>query len=229
MSYKRFLYEQRITQISQKSQTDINPLKEYVANCRNDYFLDLEKAGAKVICLFQGVIGIPTNVFLQLTRYSNFEEYHKIQINLNRNKRELIDNEQVSFLTNITPYPKDPFPIEDDRPIYSNRSFFIHKKDINLCAELSYEKVWPLYESWGCGILGLFSSLSYENLHKIKLFAGYKSISHWEKTRDIVGVRPEEIDAAIWEQGVNAVLQRAELTLKSNVSLMRRIYLPNNK
>jgi len=71
--------------------------------------------------------------------------------------------------------------------------------------------------------------LTFEHLHEIKLFAGYKSIAHWEQTRALTGVRPDSIDNTIWEEGRNAVFQRAELTLASNVSLMRKVYLSNVK
>ena len=208
---------------------DVISLREYVSNCKNDYFLKLEKAGARVICLFQGVIGIPTNVYLQITLYPDFSTYYKIQTQIGRKKEELIKDEQVKFFRSITSYPKNPFPVEDVRPIYSNRTFFIQRKDVGLYADLSYKKVWPLYEAWGCGILGLFSSLSFEKLHEIKLFAGYKSIAHWEETRNLTGPRPDKIENKIWEEGRNTVFQRAELTLASNVFLMRKVYLPNDK
>jgi hypothetical protein len=105
----------------------------------------------------------------------------------------------------------------------------INKKDIELYADLTNDKVWPLYEAWGVSVLGLFSSLIYEVLHEIKLFAGYNSIAHWEETRNLRGPRPENIKEQIWEEGKKAVFKRAEITIKSNVSLMRTVYLPNNK
>ncbi|MHA2282873.1 MAG: hypothetical protein ACXAC5_18685 [Promethearchaeota archaeon] len=229
MTFTGPIYEKRMTTIRQTSQMDVNSLREYVSCCKSDYFQELEKLGAKVICLFQGVIGIPTNVYLQITQYPDLNKYYNIQTQISRKKENLIESEHIKFFKAITSYPKDPFPLEDIRPIYSNRSFFIQKKDIQLYADLSYKKVWPLYEVWDCGILGLFSSLAFEHLHEIKLFAGYKSIAHWEETRNLAGARPNVIDNRIWEEGRNAVFQRAELTLASNVSLMRKVYLPNDK
>ncbi|MCK4284885.1 MAG: hypothetical protein KAX18_01730 [Candidatus Lokiarchaeota archaeon] len=229
MKFNGPIFEQRMTTIRQTSQMDADSLREYVSYCKNNYFIELEKAGAKVICLFQGIIGIPTNVFLQLTLYPDINTYYKVHAQTIRKNEHLIKEEQIKFLKTITSYPKDPFPVEDIRPIYSNRAFFIQKKDIELYADLSFKHVWPLYEAWGCGILGLFSSLTFEHLHEIKLFAGYKSIAHWEQTRALTGVRPDSIDNTIWEEGRNAVFQRAELTLASNVSLMRKVYLSNVK
>ncbi len=229
MRFNGSIFEERMTTIHQASQMDIDSLRKYISSCKNDYFPELEKEGAKVICLLQGVIGIPTNVYLQITLYPDINTYYKIHTQTIRKKESLIEDEQIKLFKTITPYPKDPFPIEDIRPFYSNRVFFIHKKDIELYSELSYKKVWPLYEAWGCSILGLFSSLSFEHLHEIKLFAGYNSIAHWEKTRNLTRTRPDIIDNNIWEEGRNAVFQRAELTLKSNVSLMRKVYLPNDK
>ncbi len=228
MGINNSIFEQRITTIHQTSQVDFNSLKEYVSSCKSDYFPELEKAGAKVICLLQGFIGIPTNVYLQITRYPDLNIYDKIQTQTIRKKDNLIEDEQIKFFKAITSYPKDPFPIEDIRPIYSNRVFFIQRKDIELYANLSYKKVWPLYEAWGCSAFGLFSSLSFEHLHEIKLFFGYKSVAHWEETRNITGSAPDFIEKNIWEEGKNAVFQRAELTLKSNLSLMRKVHLPND-
>jgi hypothetical protein len=217
-----------MTTIHQTSQMDIDSLRKYVSSCKNEYFPELENAGVRVICLLQGFIGLPTNVYLQITLYPDFNTYYKIQTQTIRKKENLIEEDQIKFFKAITPYPKDPFPFEDIRPIYSNRVFFIQKKDIELYADLSYKKVWPLYEAWGCSALGLFSSLSFEHLHEIKLFFGYKSVAHWEETRNITGSPPDFIEKNIWEEGRNAVFQRAELTLKSNVSLMRKVYLPND-
>ncbi|MHA1884147.1 MAG: hypothetical protein ACW96S_03780, partial [Promethearchaeota archaeon] len=108
-------------------------------------------------------------------------------------------------------------------------SFYIHKENIERCADLSYNKVWPLYEAWGCNVLGLFSSLPFERVHAIKLFAGYKSVAHWEETRNLGGVKPNNIDKTVWEEGKKAVYQRATFTLKSTVSLMRKVYLLGDK
>ncbi len=229
MIFDNFIYEERMTTVRQTSGMDNKPLEKYISSCKNDFFPEIENRGARVICLLQGVIGIPRNIFLQITRYSDVETYHKIQIKKTRKEIALVENEQVKILTSITSRPKDPFPIDDYRPIYSNRVFYIHKKDIEQCADLSYNKVWPLYEAWGCSVLGLFSSLSFERLHAIKLFAGYKSISHWEETRKLTGIKPDDIDKTLWEEGKRAVFQRAAFTLKSNVSLMRTAYLPNTK
>jgi hypothetical protein len=227
--FNGLIFEERVTIIQQLSQMDNTSLSRYITNCKEIIFPELENKGAKVICLLQGIIGTPNNTFVQITRYPDMKTYNNIQSEIIREEIGLIESEQVKFFVSITPHPKDPFPIEDHRPIFSNRVFFIHKKDIGLYADLSYKTVWPLYEAWGCSILGLFSSLTYEALHEIKLFAGYKSIAHWEQTRKLTGPKPENIEKDIWEEGRNAVFKRAELTIKSNVSLMRTVYLPNSK
>lgn len=229
MKFDNFIYEERMTTIRQESQMDNNSLQNYISTCKDEKIPDLMQRGARINCILQGIIGTPTNVFLQITKYPSINSYYKIQTELNKNKLDLIENEQVRFLMAITNRPKDPFPIEDHRPIYSNRVFYIDKKDIEKCADLSYNKVWPLYEAWGCSVLGLFSSLSFERFHAIKLFAGYKSITHWEKTRNIIGSKPDNIEENVWEEGKKAVFQRAAFTLKSRVTLMRAIYLPNEE
>ncbi|KKM57575.1 hypothetical protein LCGC14_1550660, partial [marine sediment metagenome] len=135
------IFEERMTTIHQTSQMDNKSLKEYVSSCKSDYYPELEKTGAKVICLLQGIIGIPTNVYLQIALYPDINTYYQIQSQIIRKKENLIKDEQIKFFKAITPYPKDPFPFEDNRPIYSNRVFFIQKKDIEVYADLSYKKV----------------------------------------------------------------------------------------
>ncbi|MFX1346140.1 MAG: hypothetical protein ACFFAI_13595 [Promethearchaeota archaeon] len=229
MKFNGPIYEERITAVHQVSQMDISSLRNYIKYCKSSAFPEMESKGGKVVCLLQGLIGTPNNVFLQITQYPDIKKYYNIQSEIIRNNIEMIESEQVKLFMAITPRPKDPFPLTDQRPIYSNRVFFIKKKDIDLYANLSDQKVWPLYEAWGVSVLGLFSSLSYEILHEIKLFAGYNSIAHWEETRNLTGSKPENIEKEVWEEGKNAVFKRAELTIKSNVSLMRTVYFPNNK
>jgi len=228
MKFNGLIFEERMTTVRQISLMDSYSLRKYIRYCKNRSFPELENKGAKVICLLQGVIGTPNNVFIQITRYPDIKTYYNIQTQIIRKERDLIESEQVKFFIAITSRPKDPFPIADHCPFYSNRAFFIRKKDIEQHADLTDKKVWPLYEAWGVSVLGLFSSLTYEALHEIKLFAGYKSIAHWEETRNLTGVKPDNIEKDVWEEGKNAVFKRAELTMKSSVSLMRTVYLPNN-
>jgi len=229
MESNKPIFEERVSSVRWTSQMDISALQQYNKYFKEKIIPNLEKMGANVICLLQGVIGTPANTFLQITKYPDIYIYSNAQKELKRPEEKLVEHEQVKLFTAITPHPKEPFPVEDYRPIYSNRTFFIDKKNIELYGDLSYNKVWPLYEAWGCSILGLFSSLSYEVLHEIKLFAGYNSIAHWEKTRNLRGPKPDNIEENMWEEGRNAVFTRAELTFKSNLSLMRTVYLPNEK
>ena len=98
MNFDGAIFEERMTTIRQTSQMDIDSLREYVTYCKSDYFPELEKAGAKIICLFQGIIGIPTNVYLQLTLYPDINTYYKIQTQIIRKKGNLIKEEQIKFL-----------------------------------------------------------------------------------------------------------------------------------
>jgi hypothetical protein len=229
MKLNNFLFEERRTTIHQDSSMDIESLRKYIKFSRGNLLQELEENGAKVICILQGLIGTPPNTFVQITRYPDLNTYRSAQANIYIEEKNLIENHIVKLFTAITPRPKDPFPFEDHRQIYSNRVFYVHKKNIELYGELSFKKVWPLYEAWGCNVLGLFSSITFESLHEIKLFAGYRSVAHWEETRNIAGVKPKTIDADVWEEGKNAVFQRAGLTFRTNVSLMRAVYLPKDK
>ena len=61
------------------------------------------------------------------------------------------------------------------------------------------------------------------------MFAGYNSIAHWEETRNLgFAPRAKSIPSKIWREGKKAVIRRAELTLRSTVSLMKAIYLGTN-
>ena len=72
MRFNGSIFEERMTTLRQTSQMDINSLKEYVSYCKSDYYSELEKPGAKIICLFQGIIGIPIFVISIWVFYSSF-------------------------------------------------------------------------------------------------------------------------------------------------------------
>ncbi|KKM57577.1 hypothetical protein LCGC14_1550680 [marine sediment metagenome] len=72
MRFNGSIFEERMTTICQTSQMDINSLREYVSYCKSDYYSELEKAVAKIICLFQGIIGIPIFVISIWVFYSSF-------------------------------------------------------------------------------------------------------------------------------------------------------------
>ncbi|MHA2130235.1 MAG: hypothetical protein ACW99L_09705, partial [Promethearchaeota archaeon] len=141
MKLKNFLFEERTTTIHQDSTMDIDSLRKYLKFSRSTLVPDLEENGAKVICILQGLLGIPPNIFVQITRYPDMNTYYNVQPKRLMEKENIIEKERVKLFTAITPRPKDPFPLEDHRSVYSNRAFYTYKNNVELYGELSYNKV----------------------------------------------------------------------------------------
>lgn len=230
MVNEHMIFEEKRLRLNQSSQIDISGIKKYLSLFREDIRPDIEEKNGRVICLIQGIVGSPTNEFLQITRFPDLKTYQQMQPILNNKGASLLESKEVRLFKSITSRPKDPLPIEDCRPIYSDRRFFIRKNDIEKCADLSENVIWPLYEAWGCRVLGLFTTLVPTEIQEVMMFAGYNSIAHWEETRNIgFAPRPKTIPQKIWKEGKKAVINRAELTLRSNVSLMKTSYLSCDK
>jgi len=111
---------------------DIEPLRRYIKYTRENLRQELEESGAKVICILQGLVGTPPNILVQITQYPDLQTYNRAQTNIIIEEENLIENESVKLFTAISPRPKDPFPYEDHRQIYSNRVFYTHKKNIDI-------------------------------------------------------------------------------------------------
>lgn len=230
MVNKSTIFEERRLRLKQSSQIDISGIKKYLNLFREDLKYKIEENNGKTICVLQGIVGSPTNELLQITRFPDFKTYQQMQNMLDNKGVSLLESKEVRLFKSMTSRPKDPFPIEDKRPIYSDRRFFVRKYDINKFADLSENLIWPLYEAWGCSILGLFTTIVPTEIQEIMMFAGYNSIAHWEETRNIgFAARPKIIPQKIWKKGKKAVVNRAELTLRSTVSLMKAIYLACDK
>ena len=230
MVNKSTIFEERRLRLKQSSQIDISGIKKYLSLFHGDIRPRIEENNGKTICVLQGIVGSPTNELLQITRFPDFNTYQQMQNILDNKGASLLESKEVRLFKSMTSRPKDPFPIEDSRPIYSDRRFFVRNYDINKCADLSENVIWPLYEAWGCRVLGLFTTIVPTEIQEVMMFAGYNSIAHWEETRNIgFAPRPKTIPQKIWKKGKKAVINRAELTLRSTVSLMKAIYLSCDK
>ena len=230
MVNESMIFEERRLRLNQSSQVDISGIKKYLSLFREDIRPKIEEKNGKVICLLQGIVGNPTNELLQITRFPDLNIYQQMQPLLNNKGVSLLESKEVRLFKSITSRPKDLLPIEDRRPIYSDRRFFIRNYDVEKCADLSENVIWPLYEAWGCRVLGLFTTFVTSEIQEVMMFAGYNSIAHWEETRNIgFSTRPKMIPQKIWKEGKKAVVNRAEFTLRSTVSLMRAIYLSCDK
>ncbi|MHA1730262.1 MAG: hypothetical protein ACTSWY_16245 [Promethearchaeota archaeon] len=227
------IFEERWTTLKQINGRDTSSFRKY-RDLRNNQIIPLiKKNQGNVLCILSGVMGTPNPTFLQMTQYPDLNTWQRAQPELNDIKRDFIKEEEVRLFKQITTRPQFPLSIEFKRPFYTNRRFFVKNKDLDEVVKLSENFVWPLYDQWGpdqrgCGILGLFTPIASTDIQEVLLISGYHSITHWEQTR-INKTKPEMIDEKIWEQGVKAVLDRAELTLHSTVSFMRSIYLSDDK
>ena len=230
MVNKSIIFEERRIRLKQSSQVDISGMKKYLSLFREDIRPGIEENNGKIICVLQGIVGSPKNELLQITRFPDLDTYQQMQAILDNKGSSLLESKEVRLFKSITSRPKDPLPIEDRRPVYSDRRFFIRNYDIEKCADLSENVIWPLYEAWGCRVLGLFTTIVPTEIQEGMMFAGYNSIAHWEETRNIgFAPRPKTIPQKTWKKGKRAAINRAELILRSTVSLMKTIYLSCDK
>jgi len=229
MVNKSTIFEERRVRLKQSSQVDISGINKYLSLIREELKPEIEVNNGKIICVLQGIVGSPSNEFVQINRFPDLYTYQQMQNILNNKGASLLQSKETRLFKSITSRPKDPLPIEDHRPIYSDRRFFLRNYDVEKCADLSENLIWPLYEAWGVRVLGLFTTLLTNDIQEVIMFAGYNSIAQWEETRNIgFAARPKKISQMIWNEGKKAVIKRAELTLRSTVSLMKAIYLTKN-
>jgi hypothetical protein len=229
MINKSEIFEERRIRLKQASQLDISGIKKYLSLFLEELNPKIEENNGKIICVLQGIVGSPTNELLQIIRFPDLHTYQQMHAILNNEGTSLLESKETRLFKSITSRPKDPFPIEDHCPIYSDRRFFLRNYNIEKCADLSENLIWPLYEGWGARVLGLFTTILTNEIQEVMMFAGYNSIAHWEETRNIgFASRPKMIPQKVWKDGKKAVIKRAELTLKSTVSLMKAIYLTKN-
>lgn len=230
MVNESMIFEERRLRLNQSSQVDISGIRKYLSLFREDLRPRIEENNGKIICVLRGSVGSPTNELLQITRFPDLNTYQQMQPILNNKGASLLENKEVRLFKSITSRPKDSLQIEDLRPIYSDRRFFIHSRNIQKCSDLSENVIWPLFEAWGCRVLGLFTTIVTSDIQEVMMLVGYNSIAHWEETRNIgFSTRPKIIPHKIWREGKKAVIKRAEFTLRSTMSLMKAIYLSCNK
>lgn len=220
------IFEERRIRLKQNTQVDTSVYRDFLSLCRGHTWPGIREKGGQITCLLSGVIGCPSEELLLLTRYPDLSSWEESQTVLAGQGEDLVDSENVRLFRPITSRPKEPFPEEDRRPFFTDRRFFIRNRDLDEYAALSEKGVWPLYEAWGCSILGLFTTVAVNRIQEVVLIAGYKSIAHWEETRAINKPRPDKMDEKLWERGTSDVIRRAGLTLRSTVSMMRAVHLP---
>ena len=211
------IYEERYTRV------ELRRVRDYLHFCRDNTLPAIQSEGGQIICLATGLIGDPNNAVLQITGFSGVTSWQAAQKSLPAGRDEFVQSEEVRLLRPIASRPKEIIPLEDRRPVYSYRRFFINPADFSKFVEYSEDGVWPLYEAADCRILGLWTPLPATSPLEIVLMAGYHGPGHWEETRFFQG-KPEGIDDGLWERGQTLGRQRGELSVQGSWVRLWRVY-----
>ena len=216
-----YVFEERWLDLKQTDLTDNTSFITAFKVLKEEVWPRITKSGGLVYCLLRGMIGTPPNRLVQITRYPDVLTWEREQFSFNQYLEDIIETEEIRLLKAITSRPKDPFPIEDRRTIYTYRRFYINPENIEEVAHLSYNGVWPLYEKWDVITFGLFTPIDLTKEQEVILISGYKNLGHWEETRVYLNKsRPEAIEEKIWNDGLSMLNKRSKLIKRTTVSTM---------
>ncbi len=197
-----------------------NQLDEYLSRHRSELIPSIRAAGGEVICLLSGLIGNPQNEIVQITSWRSLYAWRQAQTAFREGPSELHHSEEVRLLRAISSRPETVIPEEDRRQVYGFRRFFIHPQDLDDFVNCSENGIWPRIEAMDACILGLWTTIAETNPQEIIIATGYRSLSHWEKTR-YEGTPPPGVDRALWDNEDGLRRRRVEMTLQTWVCLMR--------
>ena len=106
------IYEQR--QVSLR----YGGLAAYTAYAKEQVWPDLNRQGARVLCLLNGFIGDPPEEIIQITRFPDWETWNGCQHTVAKVEDGLVVKEEVRLLKPIASRPKEFVPPEDRRAVY---------------------------------------------------------------------------------------------------------------
>ncbi len=216
MADETTIYEQR--QVTLRT----GGLAAYVAYAREQVWPELNRQGARVLCLLNGFIGQPREEVMQITRFPDLETWMGRQDRRSLSESGLVEKEDVRLLQGVASRPKDQVPVEDRRAVYGYRRQFIRPGDLAEFAHCSENGVWPRIESQGACILGLWSTLADTDPLEVILLTGYYGPGHWEETR-VTRPKPEDVDEGLWQGDLELRARREQMTLKTWVCLMQAV------
>jgi hypothetical protein len=192
----------------------------------------IEQAGARPLCLLNGLIGAPAEETYLFTGFPDVEAWVRGQRllagvdpdngrvdPLRQRRAELIAEERVRLLVDSGVRPKPQTPDTDRRAVYGLRRFWIQPADWRQFVRQSAEGIWPRIESQGACILGLFRDAAVTEPLECVLLTGYHGPAHWEETRatsEAFQRLPDELRG----QDEQARTGRGAITLRSYVCLM---------
>jgi len=174
-------------------------------------------AGGSSFALFAGVIGMANDEGVLMRAWPDIDAVGKHAAATL--ERAAIVESSVERLT-PGPRPLDATPPREDG-VYAHRWFWLQPADWTEFQTLSEDGVWPYFESDGCRIVGLWRSMEPGPLAKALLITRYPSVAHWERTRLQSPDAPPGADARLYERARTAARRRAEITIRSVVSLTR--------
>ena len=192
----------------------------------------LVQAGARPLCLLNGLIGAPADETYLFTGFPDPEAWLRGQRVLSgaspddgstdplrEQRQELIVEEQARLLVDSGVRPKAETPVADRRAVYGMRRFWVAPTDWWAFVRHSAEGIWPRIEAQDACILGLFRDTATTEPLEALLLTGYHGPDHWEETRatsEAVARLPENLR----ERGREAHEGRNAMTLRSYVRLM---------
>ena len=209
------IYEDRHTLVN------IRAGRDYLEMCRQKIIPAIRAAGGHHLVLATGLVGDPGNSFLQFTGYESFSAWEAAQGAFPPERQQYVEEEQVRLLRPVVPDPVVELPVEDRRPAYGYRRFFIDPASLADFVRYSREGVWPLFHARGCRMLGLWTPLAATSPMEILLITGYYGPGHWEATRLFSG-KPDDVDQELWDRGRELGEKRSRLLVnRSWVRLFR--------
>jgi hypothetical protein len=192
----------------------------------------LAEAGARPLCLLNGLIGAPADETYLFTGFADADAWLRAQRlltgaspddgatdALRERRAELIVEESARPLVDSGVRPKAETPASDSRAVYGMRRFWIRPADWPAFVQHSAEGIWPRIETQGACILGLFRDAAVTEPLECVLLTGYHGPAHWEETRTTSEVF-QRLPGDLRAPDEQARGGRNALTLRSYVCLM---------
>ncbi len=219
MDARNYIFEERWFEVKQGA------FREFKTELDEQVRPAIASAGGSVVYILSAQIGEPLGSGVMMTRYPDLTTLKDAQKAFAGRNPDLVTSESIRPMRSITASrPRNPVTKEDHRAIFGHRRFFTTPKDLEECARLSEDRVWPRFYAHDCSILGLFTPLAVTHSQEVLLVAGYNSLAHWEETRPGMPM-PEAFDKHIWDDGHEAVIERSKLVHRSWLTVLRPIYL----
>lgn len=183
----------------------------------------LEAAGARPLCLLNGLIGMGSEETYLFTGFPDLDAWARTQQTI-AGRSEWIAEERARLLVDSGVRPKDVTPVADRRAVYGMRRFWIQPPDWLAFVRNSAEGIWPRIEAQDARILGLFRDAATTEPLECVLLTGYHGPAHWGETRNHGDSSPS-LSEQLREGSRRGGADRGAMTLRSYVCLMTAHWL----